>query len=315
MSYLTNEILTVNMDITAVFKMQNYTSILSAALIICTIILSLKAYFLLLKNIDIVSFSNAVGNESKIYWHPFENLSIGAPDPIPSSSVSGDLQYSVSKIYNMYGKYIYEKALQVGISPSNAAAVIFVESNGAAFGPDNKMTIRFEACDFYNFWGKYHEKEFNDHFYCSKDTIEQIDDKYRNSSNEQFINYHDNHNREWKAFQIARNLNETAAINSISMGLSQVMGFNYHKLGYSSVKEMFDKLSNSVKDQIDSFFSITTYKDNNDEPSCLNKLKTDDYVAFAGCYNGSGHDKEYGSTIKSIADIYKEITKGRQYPG
>lgn len=95
----------------------------------------------------------------------------------------------------MYGKYIYEKALQVGISPSNAA-VLFVESNGAAFGPDNKMTIRFEACDFYNFWGKYHKKEFNDDFYCSKYTIENIDDKYRDSFNEQFINYHDNHNRE-----------------------------------------------------------------------------------------------------------------------
>jgi hypothetical protein len=304
------------MDITAVFKMQNYTSILLAALIICTIILSLKVNFLLLKNIDIVTFSNALGNESNLYLHRFgDDLSLGAPDPIPSSSVSGDLQYSVSKIYNMYGKYIYEKALQVGVSPSNAAAVIFVESKGDGFGPDNKMTIRFEACDFYNFWGKYHKKEFNDHFYCSKDTIENIDDKYRNSSNEQFINYHDNHYREWNAFQIARNLNETSALNSISMGLSQVMGFNYHKLGYNSVKEMFDKLSSSVKAQIDSFFSSTTYKDNNDKLSCLDNLKTDDYIAFAGCYNGSGHDKEYGSTVKSIANVYKEITKGRQYPG
>jgi hypothetical protein len=107
-----------------------------------------------------------VGIKPKIYPYSSDSLLLRAPDPIPLSGL-GDLQYSISKIYNIYGKYIYEKASELGISPSTAAAALFVESRGLAFGPDGRMNIRFEACTFYNLWGINHEKEFSNHFQCN----------------------------------------------------------------------------------------------------------------------------------------------------
>ena len=98
------------------------------------------------------------------------------------------------------------------------------------------------------------------------------------------------------------------------MGLSQVMGFNYYKIGYGSVADMFNKMSTSVKAQLDGFFLALSYKDTNKGGlSCLDSLKTNNYVGFAGCYNASGHDKQYGSSLESAANIYKDVTKGRRY--
>ena len=43
---------------------------------------------------------------------------------------------------------------------------------------------------------------------------------------------------EWAAFEMARRLDETAAMRSISMGASQIMGFNHAAIGYASAREM-----------------------------------------------------------------------------
>jgi peptidoglycan/xylan/chitin deacetylase (PgdA/CDA1 family) len=271
---------------------------------------------ILSRNIKIVSFSEITGTKPKIYPYSSDsilgksdNLLLRTPDPIPLNGL-GDPQYSISQIYNMYGKYIYEKALELGISPSSAAAVVFVESGGLAFEPNGKMIIRFEACSFYNIWGIDHKKEFSDHFQCNVPN-----DKFRLSPTDAFHDYHGDQYKEWQVFEFARSLNGEAAMKSISMGLSQVMGFNYYKIGYGSVTEMFNKMSSSIKAQLDAFFLALTYKDNAKARglSCLDSLKTNNYVGFAGCYNASGQDKQYGSSLQSAADIYKDITKGRRY--
>jgi peptidoglycan/xylan/chitin deacetylase (PgdA/CDA1 family) len=270
---------------------------------------------ILSRNIKIVSFYELVRIKPKMYNYPpdsvptkSDSLLLRVPDPIALNDV-GDAQYSIAKIYNMYGKYIYEKALELGISPSSAAAVVFTETHGLAFEPNGEMIIRFEACSFYNIWGINHKKEFSDHFQCNVPN-----DRFRLSPTGIFHDYHGDQYKEWQVFEFARSLNEEAAMKSISMGLSQVMGFNYYKIGYSSVAEMFNKMSSSTKAQLDGFFSALSYRDDaKGGSSCLDSLKTNNYVGFAGCYNASGQDKQYGSSLESAANIYKDITKGRRY--
>ena len=267
---------------------------------------------ILSRNIKIASFSEILGIRSKIYSPPLDGLvlALRSPDPIPFGGLD-DVRYLVSKIYNMYGKYIHEKASELGISPATAAAALFVESGGRAFGPDGRMNIRFEACAFYNIWGINHKKEFYDHFQCNVPN-----DKFRLSPTDAFHDYHGDHYKEWQVFEFARSLDEEAAKKSISMGLSQVMGFNYYKIGYGSVSEMFNKMSGSIKAQLDGFFSALSYKDNTRGGlSCLDSLKTNNYEGFAGCYNASGQDKQYGSLLRSAANIYKDLTNGRRYAG
>ena len=250
------------------------------------------------------------------------SLSVRNPNPKPVEGLYGE-KCVLTQIYNTYGKYLYEKAGELGISPSTAAAVLFVETRGSGFGPDGKMVIRFEACDFYDAWGKDHSKEFSDSFYCDTSKM-GYNDKFRNSSSEKFMEYHGDHYKEWKVFEFARNLDEKAAMNSISMGLGQIMGFNHDKIGYETADQMFNNMSSSLRAQLDGFFMALEHNNNvsdglfsalglNNNVSCLDSLKTNDFVGFAACYNASGQDQIYGDKIKKAVALYSEITNGEKY--
>ena len=252
-----------------------------------------------------------------------DSSSVPNPNPKPIEGLYGE-KCVLTQIYNTYGKYLYEKAGELGISPSTAAAVLFVETRGSGFGPDGKMAIRFEACDFYDAWGRDHPKEFSDSFYCDTSKM-GYNDKFRNSSGEKFMEYHGDHYKEWKVFEFARNLDEKAAMNSISMGIGQIMGFNYDKIGYDTVDQMFNNMSGSLAAQLDGFFMALEYNNNvsddffsalgfnNNNVSCLDSLKTSDFVGFAACYNASGQDQIYGDKIKKAVTLYSEITNGEKY--
>jgi peptidoglycan/xylan/chitin deacetylase (PgdA/CDA1 family)/3D (Asp-Asp-Asp) domain-containing protein len=228
------------------------------------------------------------------------------PDPISTDGM-GMLDSSMAEIYNRYGKYIYEKAIEIGVSPASSAAVLYVETSGRGFGEDGRMIIRFEPCIFYDMWGSDHPGEFSQYFVCDRPN-----DKFRQSPAENFAELHGDHFREWTAFDLARTLDEDAAMKSISMGLAQIMGFNYHAIGYSSANEMFNALSNSTMSQLDALFSALSYR-NEAGKSCLDPLKAGDYVSFANCYNGEGRDQEYGSNISQAAESYKVVTSDRRY--
>ena len=236
-----------------------------------------------------------------------DSSSVPNPNPKPVEGLDGET-CSITQIYNTYGKYLYEKSLELGISPSTAAAVIFTETEGRGFGPDGKMTIRFEACDFQDEWGQDNQKEFSNNFYCD---LNQDINKFRDSPTDLFMDYHGIQSNEWKVFEFARNLDEKAAMNSISMGLGQIMGFNHHKLGYETVGQMFTDMSSSIRAQLDGFFMALTFYNNN--VSCLDSLKTSDFVGFAACYNASGQDQTYADNIKKAVTIYKQITNGEKY--
>ena len=227
-------------------------------------------------------------------------------DPISTDGM-GMLDSGMAEIYNLYGKYIHEKALEIGVSPASSAAVIYVETSGQAFGEDGRMIIRFEPCVFYDMWGIDHPAEFSQYFLCDRPN-----DKFRQSPAQDFSELHGDHFREWTAFELARTLDEDAAMKSISMGLAQIMGFNYHAIGYSSANEMFNALSNSTRSQLDALFSALSYRYESGR-SCLDPLKAGDYVSFANCYNGEGRDEEYGSNISQAAESYKVVTSDRRY--
>ena len=59
--------------------------------------------------------------------------------------------------------------------------------------------------------------------------------------------FHGNQNLEWQVFEFARNLNEPAAMRSISMGGPQIMGFNHSRIGYDSAREMFDTFQADIR--------------------------------------------------------------------
>jgi peptidoglycan/xylan/chitin deacetylase (PgdA/CDA1 family) len=231
---------------------------------------------------------------------------LNPPDPVSTESMGG-LDYNIAEIYNKYGRYIYEEASEIGVSPASIAAVISVETSGEGFAEDGRMIIRFEPCIFYDMWGSDHPSEFSQYFVCDRPN-----DQFREDPSGNFTQLHGDHFREWTAFELARSLDEDAAMKSISMGLGQIMGFNYYMLGYSSADEMFDALSNSTRAQLDAIFSALSFRDASGK-SCLDPLRSGDYVLFANCYNGEGRDQEYGSNISEAVESYTRLTSDRRY--
>ena len=81
-------------------------------------------------------------------------------NPLIVPATAGFLAQQVAGIWNRYGGFLLAEANRLAIDPAVALAVLAVESKGDPFGPDGRMTIRFETHIFYHYWGKEHEAAF-----------------------------------------------------------------------------------------------------------------------------------------------------------
>jgi hypothetical protein len=97
------------------------------------------------------------------------------------------------------------------------------------------------------------------------------------------VNKVDVQSKEWLAFNDAYKKNPDAAMQSTSIGLGQIMGFHYKKLGYNTVGEMWDDAKKGIEEQIEQMVKFI-----NSDPNLLNALKNHDWTKVATIYNGSG---------------------------
>jgi len=90
--------------------------------------------------------------------------------------------------------------------------------------------------------------------------------------------------KEWEAFNNAFAKNKEAAMESTSIGLGQIMGFNYTSLGYTSVGDMWDDAKKGLDRQI--YQIIQFVKSNKNLQKALEERNSD---KIACIYNGSGY--------------------------
>ena len=64
------------------------------------------------------------------------------------------------------------------------------------------------------------------------------------------VNKVDVQSKEWEAFNNAFSINADSAMQSTSIGLGQIMGFHYSRLGYKTVGEMWDDAKKGLDRQI-----------------------------------------------------------------
>lgn len=97
-------------------------------------------------------------------------------------------------------------------------------------------------------------------------------------------------------------IDENAALESISMGLGQVMGAWWKDLGYASVKAMWEECCNGIAGQVTVMMRyIVEYK-------LLDELKAGKWAEFAKGYNGPGYRKNRYDT--KLAKAYKDFLAG-----
>jgi hypothetical protein len=225
---------------------------------------------------------------------PFAAMQDLAPVSLkPNTPVEGTS--GLVKAWNSYGGLLETLANLLGFSPAAAVAVLTAESSGDGFGPDGRLKIRFENHVFYSRWGKNHKETFDKHFKFDPDQ-KWTGHYWRSDPSLPWEHLHTRtlgQKGEWAVLEFARWLADEEALDSISMGAPQVMGFNSEKVGYDTALEMFEAWKMGDREQILGLFDFIR-----SSHKMVRALRDKDYEAFAYRYNGSGQAKHYGEIIE-----------------
>lgn len=100
--------------------------------------------------------------------------------------------------------------------------------------------------------------------------------------------------QEWIAFNDAFNLNPDAAMQATSIGLAQILGLHYNRLGYETVGDMWDDAKKGLDRQIWQLAKFITT-----DANLLKALRIHDWEKVAGIYNGP--------KFREIAVKYKRV--------
>lgn len=106
------------------------------------------------------------------------------------------------------------------------------------------------------------------------------------------VNKVDVQDKEWIAFNDAYKKNADKAMQATSIGLGQVMGFHYSRLGYKGVGAMWDDAKKGLEQQVEQIAKFIKT-----DPKLLQALKTGDWYTVAYIYNGS--------KFKEMAKVWK----------
>lgn len=163
-----------------------------------------------------------------------------------------------------------------GIEAAALKAVIAVETSGRGFDAvTGKIMIQFEPA-----WFKRLAKNEGAGHVWSQNKVEK-------------------QAPEWLAFNEAFGHNPDAAMQSTSIGLMQVMGFHYKKLGFDNVGEMWNYAKVSEANQVE--LGLRFIRSNK---KLYAALKEKDWATFAYYYNGAGYKKfKYDTRLAAAYEV------------
>ena len=176
-------------------------------------------------------------------------------------------------------------AKSLGIELATIKAVIAVESSGSWLQKDGRPIIRFESHIFSDLTNNLYDKDY------PKISSKRYNPSLNLSSSE----------KEYSRFDIAKNLNQTAALKSASYGAFQIMGFNHAIVGFKNVQDFYQAM-HSPKEQLKAFGQFLI---NN---SLVKSLRNKDWKGFAYSYNGSSyhlHNPPYDVRLANAYQKYK----------
>lgn len=161
-------------------------------------------------------------------------------------------------------------------------AVAEVESSGGGYDDQGRIKIRFEGHKFREYtFGKY-DKSHPHLSYPYK-----VQELKRHG---------------YAEFSAAFALDEEAALKAASPGKFQPLGVNYREAGFKSVRDFWDFLRISERNQLLVFCKMVKFRQIDDE------LRRLDWAGFARNYNGSAYrDNDYDGKMKRAYNRYKKL--------
>lgn len=178
----------------------------------------------------------------------------------------------MKKIQSLAVKY---EACRIDVEPEALAAFVEVESGGKGFDETTgRIIIQFEPSWFRKFEPYAPSGAWN-------------------------VNGVEQQAKEWIAFNDAWKISPQSAMLATSIGLGQIMGFHWKRLGYSSVGEMWDDAKSGEDRQIYQMAEFIRT-----DPTLIDAIKRKDWHTIAVRYNGAGYMKiaeKYGREAYNIS--------------
>ncbi len=215
----------------------------------------------------------------------FATIPMAATTPLSGAT-------GVGKAWNAYGYLVSALAPALGLVPSVVCAVLAVESAGAGFW-NSRMVIRFENHVFRSRWGKDNLAVFDRHFkFDPNETWMGHAWRPDGGAWRPLHTKAAGQDEEWAVLAFARTLAQDAALQSISMGAPQIMGFNYARIGYPSALAMFNAFAVNERAHVLGLFDFIRA-----DHHMVRALRANDWTGFARIYNGKGKEVAYGKDI------------------
>ena len=164
-------------------------------------------------------------------------------------------------------------AKRLGVPAGHIHALRKVESNGVSFDNSGRPIILPEPHIFY--------RETGGRFGITPFSYPKWGTR----------SYPKSYDARWQMLADMAELDEAAALRSASIGLFQVMGFNYAAAGYSSVHKMWEGMTADEDDHLEAMVSFILAEGLDDELRACRAGDPASCVPFVSRYNGPGYKK------------------------
>lgn len=187
---------------------------------------------------------------------------------------------------------IEQVAQEEGLDPAALLAIAEVESGGRAFayvGGRKEPLIRFE--------GHYFDRLLND------ENRKNARNAGLSSPKARQIKKPRSQADRWRLLDKASQIDRSAALQSVSWGMGQVMGSHYKTLGYASVDDLVQEARGSIAGQMRLMVRFIRKND------LVHFIEQRDWAGFARRYNGPAYKKNSYDT--RIAAAYARHSNGK----
>ncbi|HLN23870.1 MAG TPA: N-acetylmuramidase family protein [Patescibacteria group bacterium] len=177
---------------------------------------------------------------------------------------------------------IARAAQTLGCDPAAVAAVCHVESSGGGFLPDGRPKILFEAQTFHRL------------------TMSRWDSAYPGISSPHWDRslYGAPGGHQYDRLASAMQLDQSAALQSASWGLFQIMGTNYGRCGFVSIEAFVDAMVAGEGEHLDAFVGFIR-----SDTRLLAAIQGQDWPTFARLYNGPAYaENQYDTKLAAAFD-------------
>jgi len=174
------------------------------------------------------------------------------------------------------------------IEPRVAQAILKIESGGRTHGDDGRIIVRFEP----HIFARYVTPEaFVKHFQIGTPKWNGDQHRYRDD-NGNFVPFHGNQVTEYRALNVALELNSEGALKSTSMGAGQIMGFNHARVGFPTAAAMFQAFQDATMQAVGFMNYFLS------DPALMDAMWRKDWRTIAALYNGTGAVDTYAPLLE-----------------